>query len=226
MSDASGGTGWWQASDGKWYPPNPGGSTPLAPGPRKGSVSDYGRRGWNKYRSLPLPVQVFLAVSTVVLVVGVAASASTEGEPERSKAAPVAVSSTTRPNPAATSSPATSPAVTTPPPTSPSVTTVSGDDDMETDDQLANLGAFDVCKQFVEPQLKAPDGATWRNPLGNQVTYTGASGGPVTVAASVDSENSFGAKLRSTYECTVTPTGADNWRLTDLQFNDGGDVGD
>lgn len=30
MSDVSGGTGWWQASDGKWYPPQ---STPLPPPP-------------------------------------------------------------------------------------------------------------------------------------------------------------------------------------------------
>lgn len=82
-----------------------------------------------------------------------------------------------------------------------------------------------MCKRFVRERLKAPSTATWRNPLGDQVTYTGSTGGPVTVSASVDSENSFGAKLRSTYVCTVRPVGDSTWRLESLEFNDGGDLG-
>jgi hypothetical protein len=78
------------------------------------------------------------------------------------------------------------------------------------------LAAFDVCKQFVRDQLKAPSGATWRNPLGNQVTYSGSGSGPWTVTASVDAQNSFGAKIRMDYICTVTNTSGDSWHLDSL----------
>ena len=39
MSDASQGPGWWQASDGKWYPPQPAApvSAPAPPGPQWGA---------------------------------------------------------------------------------------------------------------------------------------------------------------------------------------------
>lgn len=84
------------------------------------------------------------------------------------------------------------------------------------------LGAFDVCKQFVSDQLKAPGGATWRDPFGDQVTYSGDGDGPITVDASVDSQNGFGAKLRSTYTCTVSRAGGNNWHLDNLVVNDGG----
>lgn len=33
MSDSSQGPGWWQASDGKWYPPGPGSPPPPTPPP-------------------------------------------------------------------------------------------------------------------------------------------------------------------------------------------------
>jgi hypothetical protein len=87
---------------------------------------------------------------------------------------------------------------------------------------LKALEAFDVCKQFVSDRLKAPSGATWRDPTGDKVTYSGSDDGPWSVAASVDSENSFGAKLRSTYICTVLHKSGDDWSLVHLEFNDGG----
>src|SRR5205823_2781886 len=49
--------------------------------------------------------------------------------------------------------------------------------------------AFDVCKQYVSPRLKAPGSAVWRDPIGNQVTYSNR-GDVWTVIASVDSQNS------------------------------------
>jgi hypothetical protein len=100
---------------------------------------------------------------------------------------------------------------------------VTGDGGQEVSE--SRYGAFDVCKQFVRDRLKAPDGATWRDPFGDQVTYAGDGAGPITVAASVDSQNSFGAKLRSTYVCTVSKVGGDRWSLDDLIVNDGGDLG-
>jgi hypothetical protein len=79
----------------------------------------------------------------------------------------------------------------------------------------ARFGAFDVCKEFVGDRLKAPGSATWRNPTGDQVSYVGDGVGPITVSASVDAQNSFGAEVRTDYSCTVTRVG-DRWRLDSL----------
>lgn len=79
-------------------------------------------------------------------------------------------------------------------------------------------GAFDACKTFVSRQLKAPTTATWRDPFGDQVIYEGSGDGPYTVRASVDSENSFGAKIRTAYTCVVTLASKDEWRLIDLKM--------
>jgi hypothetical protein len=104
-----------------------------------------------------------------------------------------------------------------------SSSSVTGDGGQEV--SLTRAGAFDVCKQFVGDRLKAPSTATWRDPYGDQVSYSGDGDAPITVSASVDSENSFGASLRSTYECTVVHTNGDNWRFVNLDINDGGDLG-
>jgi uncharacterized membrane protein len=54
MSDSSQGPGWWQASDGKWYPPEsaPAPAPGMAPGGVPASTVDIGaalRYGWNKF---------------------------------------------------------------------------------------------------------------------------------------------------------------------------------
>lgn len=89
---------------------------------------------------------------------------------------------------------------------------------------VARAGAADVCEKFVQDRLKSPGSATFRDPFGDQVTYTGDGDGPITVNASVDSENSFGASLRSAYTCTVSSIGDDRWRLVNLSLDDGGDI--
>lgn len=185
MSDTPQGPGWWQASDGKWYPPQE-----PSPGPPTLSTSDQARQRiqWKADRrrkrrewwaGLGRSRQIVLVSILVTLALGLATV--------------VAV-----------------------------VDTDSSSSDATAFNER-NYRAFDVCKQFVQERLKAPSGATWRDPTGDQVVYEGAKNGPVTVRASVDSQNSFGAKLRSTYVCTVSSTGKDTWHLDDLQVNDGGD---
>ena len=97
---------------------------------------------------------------------------------------------------------------------------VKGDGGQEVSDDRA--AAADVCEQFVRDRLKAPDTATFRDPYGDQISYTGDGDGPITVDSSVDSENSFGAKLRSTYTCTVSRSEGDNWHLDNVDVQDGG----
>jgi hypothetical protein len=84
--------------------------------------------------------------------------------------------------------------------------------------------AFDMCKQFVKNRLKSPSTAKFRNFFQNdgEVIVTGFGNGPYTVTSSVDSENGFGASLRSTFQCTVTNTDGANWHLDNMVFNDAG----
>jgi uncharacterized RDD family membrane protein YckC len=44
MSDTSQGPGWWQASDGKWYPPEQGPAAAPAAGAPAGDLADWGQR--------------------------------------------------------------------------------------------------------------------------------------------------------------------------------------
>jgi hypothetical protein len=84
-----------------------------------------------------------------------------------------------------------------------------------------SLDAFNSCKDFVKRRLKSPSSATFRNYFQHdgEVVVTGVGDGPYVVRSSVDSENSFGAKLRSDFVCTVTYAGDDNWRLAGLTLD-------
>ena len=83
--------------------------------------------------------------------------------------------------------------------------------------EIRRLVAFDVCKDFVKRRLKAPSTAKFRNPLQDdgEVAITGSGNGPFTIRSTVDAENSFGAKPRSTFTCVVTLNG-DTWNLDNL----------
>lgn len=66
-----------------------------------------------------------------------------------------------------------------------------------------------ACKTYVLDRLKAPASAAFSG-----LAFTGAN--PTwTVTGAVDSQNSFGATIRSTFRCTVTARG-DQWDLGSL----------
>ena len=87
MSDAPQGPGWWQASDGKWYPPEqapgaqpgadpgaggPGGpyGTPATPGVGgEASATDAIGYGWKKFTENPGPIVIAALVGWVVFAV-------------------------------------------------------------------------------------------------------------------------------------------------------------
>lgn len=73
------------------------------------------------------------------------------------------------------------------------------------------------CNDFVRDRLKSPSTAHFPSDTSSHV------GDTWTVSGSVDSENGFGAALRSTFTCTMTNSG-DNWHLVNLDFNDGGGI--
>lgn len=107
---------------------------------------------------------------------------------------------------------------------------MSGDDEGPSaaprppDPEERRLAAFDVCKKFVSHQLKSPSTAKYRNYFEDdgEVIVSGSGAGPYIVRSTVDSQNSFGALIRSSFTCTVRNTGGVNWQLVNLDFIDGG----
>jgi hypothetical protein len=65
-----------------------------------------------------------------------------------------------------------------------------------------------ACEERISSQLKAPATAEFDS------TVTGG-GGQYTVTGTVDSENSFGAMLRSNYECSVRVDEAKTYTTVD-----------
>lgn len=65
-----------------------------------------------------------------------------------------------------------------------------------------------MCREHVTNQLKAPSTAKFGD------IRTRGFGSEYTVTGWVDAENSFGATLRTRWECTAIHTGGGTWRTT------------
>jgi len=78
--------------------------------------------------------------------------------------------------------------------------------------------AWVMCQSFVEDRLKAPRTAKW--PWGYTDYVTDLGGGRYRIKAYVDSQNSFGAMLRTHFTAEVEWTGGDNWRLNSLNVQE------
>jgi hypothetical protein len=73
--------------------------------------------------------------------------------------------------------------------------------------------AFIQCQVAIQNVLKAPKTADFESYANSYVKDEG--GNKYTVRVSVDAENSFGAMIRSTFECKVTRNGS-SWTLDSL----------
>ncbi len=82
MSDVSQGPGWWQASDGRWYPPQP--AAPVAPPPGPPPVPQWGgpppAKGSNRGCLIALAVVGILGVLGLISTVVVLAVVGNEVE--------------------------------------------------------------------------------------------------------------------------------------------------
>jgi hypothetical protein len=76
-----------------------------------------------------------------------------------------------------------------------------------------------ICQQFIEKRLKAPATAKYA-PLGNEDAVEFLGENTYKVFSYVDSQNSFGAMLRTKYLCIVQYIGDDNWKLISLATED------
>ena len=78
------------------------------------------------------------------------------------------------------------------------------------------VGAWVVCQQFLEGQLKSPASAKYPSGYPDYTTHLGA--GQYRVAAYVDSQNAFGAMIRTDFTCMVQHTQGDTYSLVSLDF--------
>jgi hypothetical protein len=82
----------------------------------------------------------------------------------------------------------------------------------ETHGEGGPFAAHDICKKFVRDRLKAPSSAKFG---GFEKGDAVGGDGQYVVREHVDSENSFGAKLRSNYTCEVKVVDG-TWQLVSL----------
>jgi hypothetical protein len=78
--------------------------------------------------------------------------------------------------------------------------------------------AYTMAETFVKRHLKAPATAQFPWITDSEVTIQQLPGNQWRVSAYVDSENSFGAKIRSQYDCTMKWAGGDRWQLQDINI--------
>lgn len=72
----------------------------------------------------------------------------------------------------------------------------------------SKYGAQDRCETYIKTLLQAPSTAKFSGE-----TATDNGDGTWSVTGSVDSENGFGAKLRSTWSCTAKDGGNNSWSI-------------
>lgn len=75
--------------------------------------------------------------------------------------------------------------------------------------------AFSLCKKDVEKKLKSPSTADFQSVLSAQIVQS-EDKNQWSVRTHVDSENSFGAKVRSEIVCTIQPEGPDKGKVQSL----------
>lgn len=77
-------------------------------------------------------------------------------------------------------------------------------------------GAYAASQTFVEQKLRSPASADF--PSYREVMVDELSGGIYRIKAYVDSQNGFGAQIRSHYTCVIRADG-ENWHLTALDIH-------
>jgi len=87
------------------------------------------------------------------------------------------------------------------------------------------LSAYAMAQQFVEQRLKAPStakfpGGSWNfvEKIGEQTDMVGHRYPKYRIKAYVDSQNAFGAQIRTHFVCEITYLGSKKWQLDSLGF--------
>lgn len=87
-------------------------------------------------------------------------------------------------------------------------------------EESRRLDAYDACVTFVKRELKSPSTAKFRRYPGEEATVEVKESGVYDVRSSVDSQNTFGAQVRSTFRCRLASV-EKGWRLLDIAVSEG-----
>ncbi len=86
------------------------------------------------------------------------------------------------------------------------------------------IDAWVMAQQFVEDRLKSPSTADFGSAFGDyqdpEKVVTDLGGDKFSVRAWVDSQNSFGATIRTHFVCEVEYLGNERWQLNNFSFNE------
>ena len=84
-----------------------------------------------------------------------------------------------------------------------------------TPDDDQSVAASIMCEKFVKDRLKSPGSAEFASLLWDGIKVT-KEGKQYTMRSWVDSQNSYGALIRTQFLCVVEDVGNDQWKLLDL----------
>ncbi|WP_435610881.1 hypothetical protein [Streptomyces sp. C10-9-1] len=91
-----------------------------------------------------------------------------------------------------------------------------------TEDAPMDQAAAVMCEQFVKERLKSPGTAEfpsgWDSDYAQTTVLSDTKPWKYEVTGVVDSQNAFGATVRSTYTCTVSTKDNSAWTLDDMQL--------
>ncbi|MCB5168013.1 hypothetical protein LG634_24695 [Streptomyces bambusae] len=77
-----------------------------------------------------------------------------------------------------------------------------------------------MCEKFVKQRLKSPGSANFSGASDTSVTAISSSAPwKYQVMGHVDSDNSFGASIRNTYDCTASTPDGETWTLDNLSLS-------
>ncbi len=79
-------------------------------------------------------------------------------------------------------------------------------------DEPDDFDAYKACENWVSERLRAPSTADFSGVARSEITKTDIG---YDVTGYVDSQNGFGAQIRSDFTCEMRLT-ADSWQLVDL----------
>ncbi len=82
-------------------------------------------------------------------------------------------------------------------------------------DEPDNFDAYKACENWVAERLRAPSTADFSGVARSEITRTDIG---YDVAGYVDSQNGFGAQIRSEFTCQMRLT-PDSWQLVDLSIS-------
>lgn len=91
--------------------------------------------------------------------------------------------------------------------------------DVPWDQQDNSSMAYIMCENWVKERLKSPSTAEFPSVWDGKLDKITKANQRYYIVSYVDSQNSFGATVRTNWTCSTTQTSEDNWQLNSLSID-------